>query len=61
MLNDKDTGSSGRSGRKEFEYSFNLIPDPIVIIDAKGKILAVSDGVEDLADMGLRTIEKFRV
>jgi len=36
-----------KESRKEFQTLFNLMPDPVVIVDAKGKLLAVNDKVEE--------------
>jgi PAS domain S-box-containing protein len=33
--------------RKDFQTLFNLMPDPVVIIDSKGKFLEVNDRVEE--------------
>lgn len=40
---------------RSFQALFNLIPDPAVVIGAKGEILAVNDGAEKLT--GLRREE----
>jgi PAS domain S-box-containing protein len=34
--------------RKDFQTLFNLMPDPVVIIDSKGKFLEVNDRVEEI-------------
>ncbi len=36
-----------RGSRKKFQTLFNLMPDPVVIVDGKGKFLAVNDIVEE--------------
>ena len=33
---------------EKFQTFFNLLPDPVVIVDGKGKILAVNDRVEEI-------------
>ena len=34
--------------KKEFQTLFNLMPDPVAIVDQKGKFLAVNDKVEEI-------------
>jgi len=42
-----EVGEELNVSRKTFQALFNLIPDPAVIVDAKGKFLAVNDRVEE--------------
>ena len=37
-----------RESRKKFQTLFNLMPDPVVIVDGKGKFLAVNDRMEEV-------------
>jgi PAS domain S-box-containing protein len=36
-----------KESRKAFQILFNLMPDPVIIVDGKGKFLAVNDRVEE--------------
>jgi len=37
-----------KESREEFQTLFNLMPDPVVIVDGKGKFLAINDKVEEM-------------
>ncbi len=39
-----------KESREEFQTLFNLMPDPVVIVDGKGKFLAVNDKVEEMTN-----------
>ncbi len=48
LFNKNSITNSNLDSKKTFQLLINLIDDPVVIVDKKGKFLEVSDGVEEL-------------